>query len=315
MSRVADSGSRAAMLPDGRRLHLHHGPIDLIIEADGVRDQVAAAYAQATAAFRPVLAELVEELVLLRAPVRDSQFEAVGPVARRMVSATRPHTAQFVTPMAAVAGAVADHVLAATVAGRTLTRAYVNNGGDIAFWLAPGRKFEIGIVSNPETNSHAGVATVSAANSARGIATSGWRGRSMSLGIADAVTVLADNAADADVAATLIANAVDLPGSLQIESAPARTLYPDSDLGDKLVTTAVHDLAYGEIEEALKRGRETATVMQSRGLISAATLCLQGQVVCIDPTSNVVLNEAEYEAPVGLAHVEPSYPGPRGTHA
>ena len=39
----------------------------------------------------------------------------------------------------------------------------------------------------------------------RGVATSGWRGRSHSLGIADSVTVLAATAAMADAAATVIA--------------------------------------------------------------------------------------------------------------
>ena len=52
----------------------------------------------------------------------------------------------------------------------------------------------------------------------RGIATSGWRGRSFSLGIADAVTVLAATAAEADAAATVIANAVDLPGHPAIDT-------------------------------------------------------------------------------------------------
>jgi uncharacterized protein len=65
----------------------------------------------------------------------------------------------------------------------------------------------------------------------RGIATSGRHGRSLSLGIADSVTVLAATAAAADAAATLIANAVDLPGHAAVRRAPACSLDPDSDLG------------------------------------------------------------------------------------
>ena len=79
----------------------------------------------------------------------------------------------------------------------------------------------------------------------RGIATSGWRGRSFSLGIADAVTVLADRAAMADAAATIIANAVDLPGHPGVVRVPARDLAPDSDLGDRLVTQGVGELFCG----------------------------------------------------------------------
>jgi hypothetical protein len=45
------SGARSARLPDGR-LHLQHGPIDLVIEAFGAPDEVVRAYDQATARFR-----------------------------------------------------------------------------------------------------------------------------------------------------------------------------------------------------------------------------------------------------------------------
>ena len=88
----------------------------------------------------------------------------------------------------------------------------------------------------------------------RGVATSGWRGRSFSLGIADAVTVLATNAAPADAAATLIANAVDLPGHPAVTRVPARELAPDSDLGDRLVTQGVGPLSPREIAGALEAG-------------------------------------------------------------
>ena len=128
------------LLPDGRRLHLHHGPIDLIVEAEGPAAEVRAAHAQAVARFQTVLTELVAELPLLRRAVTGGACPLTGPVARRMGAAVRPHVPAFVTPMAAVAGAVADAVLAALTAGRALTRAYVNHGGDIALFLAPGAR-------------------------------------------------------------------------------------------------------------------------------------------------------------------------------
>ena len=111
----------------------------------------------------------------------------------------------------------------------------------------------------------------------RGIATSGWRGRSHSLGIADAVTVLAADAATADAAATLIANAIDLPGHPAIERAPARQLAPESDLGDRLVTTNVGKLTDDEVADALERGRAVADDFVLRGLIVSAALFLNGQ--------------------------------------
>ena len=99
----------------------------------------------------------------------------------------------------------------------------------------------------------------------RGVATSGRHGRSFTLGIADAVTVLAADAATADAAATLLANAVDLPGHPAIDRTPAVELAPDSDLGDRLVTVGVGHLADEEIEAALAAGHAAAEAMRRAG--------------------------------------------------
>lgn len=271
------SGARRAVLPDGRRRHFQHGPIDLVIEGFGPADEVARAYEQAWARFEGVLDELVAELALLRAPLRATPPPLKGPVARRMVAACRPHRAAFVTPMAAVAGAVADEVLAALVAGREIARAYVNNGGDIALHLTPGTRFDAGVVSEIGAPRIDGIATIAAETPVRGIATSGREGRSFSLGIADAVTVLARDAASADAAATLIANAVNLDHPT-VERAPARALDPDSDLGDRLVTVAVAALDEAAVAEALDIGATAAAAMARAGHVVAALLALQGRV-------------------------------------
>jgi ApbE superfamily uncharacterized protein (UPF0280 family) len=268
-----DDGPIAALISDGRRLHLQHGPIDLIIEAEGARDEVLAAYRQARKRFRTVLVELVDELAMLRLGV-DRDVAPTGDIAKRMKAAALPFADDFITPMAAVAGAVADEVLASLIVGRRLSRAFVNNGGDIAFHLGAGERYVAALVGDPVVGRVAGRATVWAENAIRGIATSGRHGRSHSLGIADAVTVLAGNAADADAAATMIANAVDLPTSPKIERAPARALYPDSDLGDRLVTTGVRDLEKNEIDAALDAGYRYAMKARDRGLIEAAFLSL-----------------------------------------
>jgi hypothetical protein len=158
--------------------------------------------------------------------------------------------------------------------GRRLARAYVNNGGDIALHLGPGETFSIGMVDRPDRPNLFGRATIGAADRVRGVATSGWRGRSFSLGVADAVTVLAGSAALADAAATLIANAVDIPGHPAIERAPACDLDPQSDLGDRRVTVAVGSLAPREIDRALAAGAAEAELWQGLGLIEAAALRL-----------------------------------------
>jgi uncharacterized protein len=111
----------------------------------------------------------------------------------------------------------------------------------------------------------------------RGIATSGWNGRSFSLGIADAATVLARSAAQADAAATLVANAVDVDDPA-VRRAPARTLDPDSDLGARLVTVEVGPLAPEAIAAALDRGAEKAQQLRRAGRIIAAVLLLRGEI-------------------------------------
>ena len=270
------------MLPDGRRLHLQHGPIDLIIEAFGPGSEVALAYEQAWTCFQPVLGRLVEELALLRRRIQAPKPRAQGPVARRMVEAVWPHRAVFVTPMAAVAGAVADEVLAAMVASRELRKAYVNDGGDIALHLREGERFVAGIVGDLQAPAIDGAATIEAATAVRGLATSGQGGRSFSLGIADAVTVLARDAAAADAAATLVANAVNLDHRA-IQRRPARELDPDSDLGDLPVTVGVASLAPAEIEAALDAGAAEASRMREAGLIEAAMLLLRGRHRVVGP--------------------------------
>lgn len=270
---------QAALLADGRRLHLQDGPIDLVIEADGAAEAVHAAYGAATGRLAGLLDELCDELPLLRAPAAPDACRLEGPVARRMWAAVRPFaTDHFITPMAAVAGAVAEEVLAAMV-HPGLNRAYVNNGGDIALHLTEGESFRVGLVDRPDLPSLAGTAHLDSRSPVRGVATSGWRGRSFSLGIADAVTILAPTAAMADAAATIVANAVDLPGHRGIERAPADLLQPDSDLGARLVTRAVPLLTPGERAEALDKGLACAHDLARRGFISAAALHLQGETV------------------------------------
>jgi ApbE superfamily uncharacterized protein (UPF0280 family) len=269
-----------AILADGRRRHFQHGPIDLVLEATGAGHEVGRAYKQAWARFQSILGELVGELPGLRAPFEAGSPSLKGATARRMAAACAHHAhgrdkCVFVTPMAAVAGAVADEVMAALVAGRALQKAYVNNGGDIALHLTPGASFDAGMVSLADAPEAAGTIAIDHASQVRGIATSGWRGRSLSLGIADSVTVLARNAAEADVAATLIANAVDAEHP-RIERVPARELDPDSDLGELAVTVAVGALSQAAVTHALDAGAAAARAMAADGRIAAAHLTLQG---------------------------------------
>lgn len=270
------NGPRIAWLPDGRRLHMNHGPIDLIVEAFGAEIERRAAYAQAAARFRTILDELVAELPELRRPSAPGRPRAfAGPTARRMEAACVPLAEAFITPMAAVAGSVADDMLAALTASRDLERAYVNDGGDVAIHLAPGQSMRLAIAGTG--HGFADRIAIGAASPVRGVATSGWPGRSFSLGIADAVTVLARSGAEADAAATVIANAVDLPGHPAIVRKPANEMAPDSDLGGRPVTVDVGQLTQAEVARALEAGLAVAEDLRRCGLIEGAALFLAGE--------------------------------------
>src|SRR5258706_2056540 len=270
--------AESRMLPDGRRLHMQDGPIDVIVEAFGESAAIALAYRAAAGRFVGVLDELCGELGFLRRPACENGDLPSGAIARRMLAAVRPHASQvFITPMAAVAGAVAEEILEVMTSAARLSRAYVNDGGDIALHLAPGERFVVGMMERPDRASLFGTTTIDFAQPIRGIATSGWRGRSFSLGIADAVTVLADTAAMADAAATVVANAVDLPGHPRVGRVQAWELAPDNDLGERLVTQSVGELTPDEIGEALEAGIQLAESLRDSGLIRAAALNLQGE--------------------------------------
>ena len=273
---------------DAQRWHFQHGPIDLVIRADGDAAALASAHAAAWQRFEQVLPELVQELPQLRLAVSSTPADCPlqGPVARRMWQACKPFANDFITPMAAVAGSVAQEIIAC-YQRPGIARAWVNNGGDIAMQLTPGQSLKVGLYADIARLDVAqlqdqllldGQFSVDAAMPVRGVATSGWRGRSFSMGIADSVTVLARTAAQADAAATVIANAVNVNDAC-VQRAPAASLKDDSDLGQRLVTTGVPPLAPALVLQALQAGLATARSLQNKGLIYSALLVCQQQAL------------------------------------
>ena len=132
----------ARLLP-GDRLHLQHGPSDLIIWAEGGRD---AAYLAAAKRFETIIAEIVAELPALREMLSPLTTKPKGQVAQRMHMACTPFASTgYLTRMAAVAGSVADEVLSAMCQHADISRAYVNNGGDIALYLGRGKSLSTAI--------------------------------------------------------------------------------------------------------------------------------------------------------------------------
>lgn len=282
--------AQRTQLPDGR-WHFQHGPMDIVLDACGEAPALAAAHAQAWERFSGILQELVHELPRLRTPV-GAACPLLGPVARRMWQACHPYKNSFITPMAAVAGAVAQELIDC-YAQDGIRRAWINNGGDIALHLAPKESLRIGLFADLARLDLAqilgglrtdGQFEVCHAMPVRGVATSGWRGRSFSLGIADSVTVLAGTAAQADAAATVIANAVNLDDERIVRRA-ACELKDDSDLGALPVTVDVPPLEPQCVQRALQSGLRCAQRLQASGLIWSAALICQNQILTTDTAS------------------------------
>ncbi len=269
----------ARLLPDGQRLHLQHGPIDLILSITPKNpDHRARAFDVAFERFQSILFELSADLPVLRKPLQDCLMHRLSPVSQRMCGAVRDERRHFITPMAAVAGAVADEVLEVVMGAFAVRTILVNNGGDIAFFVG---KHESGrILISDLDGREQGLVELPVGRG--GLATSGRGGRSLSLGIADSVTVISKNAAVADASATLIANEVDVPGHPNIRRKPAAELDPDSDLGARRVVTGCGPLAASETAAALAQGRSEAIYLLRKGRVSGAALFLNGQAETLE---------------------------------
>ena len=135
----------------GNRLHLQHGPIDLIIVVDGPEQVQNEAFDRAIHRFDPILEELVAELPILKTSWNPSFPNLKGRVAKRMLEAVQGLDG-FITPMAAVAGAVADEIRDVMLEVPGIRRLMVNNGGDIAFDLTPGTECRFGVFELKEAS-------------------------------------------------------------------------------------------------------------------------------------------------------------------
>lgn len=288
------------MLSPGR-VRFQHGPIDLVIQAEGHSAVLEQAYAQARERFAGVLPTLVGELVGLRCAVDPGRCNPfAGPVARLMWQACQPLAdGLFITPMAAVAGSVAQYMLEPfRVSG--IDRAWANNGGDIALHLTAGTSLRLGLFSDlqrsPLVTGSArwpdldGQGRITAHSGIAGVATSGWAGRSHSMGIADSVTVLAATASVADAAATLIANAVNVDDDLIVRQ-PASAVSDHTDLGERLITVHVPRLPDHQVAAALHRGQARAQAWVDAGLLESVVLMCQGQVALATSKSRLVVEE------------------------
>ena len=200
-------------------------------------------------------------------------------VVRRAFTAARSVSLEL-TPLSAVAGAVSDEI-ADRAESLGADRVIVNNGGDIAIRLNRKENAVVGIRSDC-SGDLIGRLVVRAGSGIGGAATSGRRGRSLSTGISDTVTVWAKNAATADAAATFIAGSCTDEG-LDIKTVRAREIDPSSDLGDTLVTADVPRLSPDRRSRVLQRGAAIAEKYIKEGIVRGCLIEIQGDIAAIDP--------------------------------
>jgi len=305
------TGPTWATLEDGRA-HFQHGPTDLIITIDAAPEVVEAGLAAGWMVFETLLEGLVVDLDMLRSDVEvlpsAEVVECSTSTATQMVEAAKQvATGGFLTPMAAVAGSIADTVCQAitdvvadadadadamadsgpsadTESAGGMWRVIVNNGGDISLALGQGASLTVGIV-DLSTGARLGSVNVDHDHNVRGVATSGRGGRSLSMGIADSVTVLASSAALADAAATRIASAVDLEGfedDRLVHRRPANEIDGATDLEDRLVVVGVEPLTLAQQDLALKAGGRVASRLIENKTITAAYLKLDQRCLVMD---------------------------------
>lgn len=259
------------------------GPMTLSISAwaDGEPRPVMAASA-ARVALR-CLAVLSDFQNYMRRRVRDlPQGRPLPEVVARAVEACRA-VDQDLTPLAAVAGAVADQVADAAVA-LGADKVVVNNGGDVALRLGPGQRLSVGLrppsADDGEPAPLLGRLRLNASDGVGGVATSGWQGRSLSSGVADLATAWAASAALADAAATVLGNAARAEGAAQ--SAPASEIDPECGLGEQAITTKVERLNQAQRAQALQGALSRSQALNSRDLIVGCVVLVQKDALLLD---------------------------------
>jgi ApbE superfamily uncharacterized protein (UPF0280 family) len=242
------------------------GPMRLVIRAwQNSRPQMAFcrqaaevsfAYLEAVAKHKTVLSDVAENIKALPG----------NALAQRMIESVRAIGDMDLTPMAAVAGTIADTV-ADWLFSRGPTKVVVDNGGDIAIRLAAGETAAVGIRPQISCFDISHVVQLDDSRPSWGVTTSGRGGRSFTRGIASAVTVVAQNASIADAAATAIANACFVEDS-RIVQLPAEKIDPSTDLKGVNITVDVGALNSGKKIQAVKKA-----------LSKADTLCRQEHII------------------------------------
>lgn len=260
-----------------------YGPVTMILEARKMGTPFTeAAIAGADKAIE-VFNELVVYLEIIRKPVSEIKDipNHAPEVVKRMVNAVRMLGEPEFTPLAAVAGTISD-LAVEEISKYGSDFAMANNGGDIAWRVSDaGREsIRVALISDIKIGNKTHSLDVKSFSEIRGIATSGMGGRSLTRGIASAVTVLAENSSMADAAATSIANACicDDPAIVQCL---AEELDYGTDIKGLLVTRSVGDLKEESVSAAILSGKNRAEELIKCGMIQGAVIFVSGEMAVV----------------------------------
>ena len=253
------------------------GPATLVLRGEKGGKDYRFDRTAVTARVEAILGEIRECLPVLKQRAwRIKNTAALPPVARKMVEAAQAVDAETLTPMAAVAGALADE-LTEYLKGEGLEFISVNNGGDVAIYNGRQQPVTIGIGDIQKKSPTPYVLRIEGVT-AFGVATSGFGGRSFTLGLADTVSVVAPSAPLADAAATFICNHTNVEDASVVRRKAAE-IDPSTDIPEEWVTVSIGELSSPRVREALAHGQAAAERLKVAGRISEAVIRLRGKMV------------------------------------
>jgi len=262
------------LLPGGSVM-VECGPMRLVIDARvGKVPQPQQAVRAADEAVR-FLEAVARSRPFLGRDYRRLMPHITDPLALKMVASVKAVGDQDLTPMAAVAGTIADAV-ADFLFERGMTRVLVDNGGDVAIRSCDGEPVTVGIRPQVGTKSISHAIVLGPEGTAWGIATSGLGGRSLTRGVADAATIVAADASLADAAATAVANASYVEHSAVIQK-PAEEIDPFTDIAGLEVTVNVGPLPEEKKHQAIDHAIRRAEKLVGNGIILGAFVACQGR--------------------------------------
>ena len=259
-------------LEDGR-VFVDYGPASMVITARKGGEALSELARSAFPLIRDSLAEIADSLPTLRQYPKDADFSRLTGLARIMADSVLSTGEPTLTPMAAVAGTMADAV-ADWLFARGADFVAVNNGGDIALRLGEGQQLRMGILHDLN-GAVTQIVTLRAEDGIGGVCTSGLGGRSLTRGIASSVTVFSRRCAVADACATHLANCSYIP-SPRVHTCRADELDPESDIADLTVVCAVDALEEAEKLRALEQVRIETVRQFERGNLFFAAADIQG---------------------------------------